>query len=667
MQRPESTPTGLRSEAGSGFRRAAVFSGVLVLAFGLTAAPLSMATQPGQPRLTVAGVAEDPCQPQRALPVPAGQSGQFDPDSSILRTAAGAYVAPGLSPPSARDQSACAAVAEQADREWLRAGTVPGDTAAWRSMATRALLDLRRDVRSNGAVVAGWRSGWDYVWPRDSSWVAVALAQTGHPAMAYRILRFLQRMQPGNGIWAARYLPDGSGPVLDGRPAELDADGWVPWAVWSWAATQPLTPDGRPSRELAQLWPMVVRAADAAARSLTRDGLPGPAMDYWENSVQVTLGTAAPLLAGLRAAAALAADLGGAAATRDGHRWAAAAARLARAITAAFGRTGYQRQPLAGSGADAAITFLGPPFAAPGPQVLRAARSAQLTLSVPNGGLAPGQAWSGTPDVAWTAETAFFALFDASTGQHDRAAALLDWLAAHRTNLGSLPEQVNSAGQPASTAPLSWTDAVTLLALLAQTRHVPTVPLPPRGTLERGGAAAQVLSRAVAEIDGAAAEPVLLRQGQVHADLVRQGPGAAAHDGRDDEQLVLVHQPGRDSLGGEPRAADGEVAVGRFLQLSHLFRVEVPLDAGPGGVRRLERGGVHDLVRRLPDPREVEPDGRLAGERVRGLPVAHRLVHPPAVEIGADRPLQLVDERVHFLVRRRPLEAPGRVGDVAVE
>ena len=445
MQRPESTPTGLRGEAGSGRRRAAVFGGILVLAFSVTAAPLSMATQPGQPRLTVAGVAEDPCQPQRALPVPAGQSGQFEPDSSILRTAAGAYVAPGLSSPPAPDQSACAAVAEQADREWLRAGTVPGDTAAWRSMATRALLDLRLDVRPNGAVVAGWRSGWDYVWPRDSSWVAVALAQTGHPAMAYRILRFLQRMQPGNGIWAARYLPDGSGPVLDGRPAELDADGWVPWAVWSWAATRPLTPDGRPSRELAQLWPMAVRAADAAARSLTLDGLPGPAMDYWENSVQVTLGTVAPLLAGLRAAAALAADIGGAAAASDGHRWAAAAARLARAITAAFGRTGYQRQPLAGSGADAAITFLGPPFAAPGPQVLRAARSAQQALSVPGGGLAPGQAWSGTPGVAWTAETAFFALFDASTGQHDQAAALLDWLAAHRTNLGSLPEQVNSA------------------------------------------------------------------------------------------------------------------------------------------------------------------------------------------------------------------------------
>ena len=265
-------------------------------------------------------------------------------------------------------------------------------------MATRALLDLRLAVRPDGAVLAGWRAGplYRYAWPRDSSWVAVALTDTGHPAMAYRILRFLQRMQARNGTWAARYLPDGSGPVRDGRPAELDADGWVPWAVWSWAVTQQLGPASQPRRELALLWPMVTRAADAAARSLTGDGLPGPAMDYWEDSVQVTLGTAAPLLAGLRAAADLATDVGGATATSDGRRWAAAAARLARAITATFGQTGYQRTPAAGSGADAAVTFLGPPFAVPGPGVLQAARSAQRALTVPNGGLRPGSNWSGT-------------------------------------------------------------------------------------------------------------------------------------------------------------------------------------------------------------------------------------------------------------------------------
>lgn len=430
-----------------------------------------------QPQLTVAGVAQDPCQP-RALPVPAQLNGRFDPDSSILRTSGGVYGTPARPVRPTGTEPSCVTAAERAERDWLRTGRVPGATAAERSMAARALLDLRLAVRGNGAVVIGWQPGWEYAWPRDSSWVAVALADTGHPAMAYRILRFLQRMQARNGTWAARYLPDGSGPVRDGRPAELDAVGWVPWAVWSWSVTQRLEPGGRSYRELALLWPMLSRAADAAARSLSPDGLPEPAMDYWEDSAQVTLGTAAPLLIGLRAAADLAADIGGTAARSEERHWAAAAARLARAIAATFGRTGYQRTPAAGSGADAAVAFLGPPFAVPGRQVLQAARSAQRALAVPNGGLRPGTRWPGPPDVAWTAETAFFALFDAMTGQHAQAVALLVWLAAHRTTLGSLPEKVNSAGQPASVAPLSWTDAAALLALLAQAGRLPIVPVP---------------------------------------------------------------------------------------------------------------------------------------------------------------------------------------------
>jgi glucoamylase len=448
----------------------------------VTVTATTAATRPSvQPKLTVAGLAQEPCQPQRALPVPARLSGQFEPDSSILLTAGGIYPAPGRATPLTPADSACVAATERADLDWLDTGRVPGATATQRSMATRALLDLSLAVRPDGAVQAGWLPGsdYEYAWPRDSSWVAVALTDTGHPAMAYRILEFLQRMQGRNGIWAARYAPDGSGPVRDGRPAELDADGWVPWAAWSWAATQPLTPASPSRRELTLLWPMVLRAADADASSLTRDGLPGPAMDYWEDSVQVTLGTAAPLLAGLRAAADLATDMGSTTATREGRRWATAAARLATAITAMFGRNGYQRTPSAGSGADPAVTFLGPPFAVPDVAVRQAARSAQRELAVPNGGLRPGTSWPGTPGVAWTPETAFFALFDAATGQHGQAAALLDWLAAHRTKLGSLPEQVNSAGQPASVAPLAWTDAVTLLALLAQAGSLPTVPVPP--------------------------------------------------------------------------------------------------------------------------------------------------------------------------------------------
>ena len=397
----------------------------------------------------------------------------------MLITAHGIYVAPGEVVPLTAAESACAAADARAGQSWLSAGLVPGVTGTQRSMAARALLDLRLAVRPDGAVIAGWHSGWEYAWPRDSSWVAVALADTGHAGLAYQILRFLQRMQNANGTWAARYLPDGSGPVRDGRPAELDAVGWVPWAVWSWAATQRPRAGSQARRELGLLWPMVSSAADAAARSLTGDGLPGAAMDYWEDSVQVTLGTAAPLLAGLRAAAGLSADIGGASALRDGRRWAAAAASLTAAIRARFGRNGFQRTPAAGSGADAAVTFLGPPFAAPDPAVRLAARSAQRTLAVTgSGGLRPGASWHGTPGVSWTTETALFALFDAATGQHAQAARLLSWLAAHRTRLGSLPEQVSASGEPASVAPLAWADAVTLLTLLAQSRTLATVPAP---------------------------------------------------------------------------------------------------------------------------------------------------------------------------------------------
>ena len=91
----------------------------------------------------------------------------------------------------------------------------------------------------------------------------------------------------------------------------------------------------------------------------------------------------------------------------------------------------------------------------------------------------PGTDWPGHPAVAWTAETAFFALLWASTGDHQRSAAILAWLAAHRTTLGELPEQVDERGQPVSVAPLAWTDAVVLLALLAQRQHL---PVPATGT-----------------------------------------------------------------------------------------------------------------------------------------------------------------------------------------
>ena len=447
--------------------RLAAVTAALALACGVIITASSR--PPAQLSLALAGIAQDPCTPQDVLAVPAGVKGWYLPGSSVLRTSAGIYAAPGRSLAVTPALAACERTAVRASQQWLTAGTIPGAPGQQRSMATRALLDLRLLIRPDGAVLAAWPSEWRYAWPRDSSWVAGALADTGHTADSFRVLRFLQRTQLPGGTWAARYWPDGAGPVRDGRPAELDATGWVPWAVWNWAAA--LRPGDRAGRrQLVLLWPMVKAAASAADRSLTADGLPAAAMDYWEDSTTVTLGTAGPLLAGLWAAAGLAAALGDGA---DQQRWSHAAARLSAAVATEFGRYGYHRLPQDSSGADAAITFLGPPFAAASPALDRAARTTEAALMVPGGGVRPGTDWPGHPAVAWTAETAFFALLWASTGDHQRSAAIVAWLAAHRTALGELPEQVNERGQPVSVAPLAWTDAVVLLALLAARQRLP--------------------------------------------------------------------------------------------------------------------------------------------------------------------------------------------------
>ncbi|MBV9794593.1 MAG: glycoside hydrolase family 15 [Actinobacteria bacterium] len=407
------------------------------------------------------GIAEDSCGSQQVIVVPPDQNVSYDGDESV------------------RLAGRCAAgvsAGSRAGAQWLAAGTVPGRGPVLRSMADRALLDLYLSVQPDGAVVAGYYHGWDYAWPRDSSWVAVALASTGHGDDALRVLRFLGAEQNRNGTWAARYQTNGSGPVQDGRPTELDAVGWVPWAVWSWYQSAGGGPAGR--GELAALWPMVNAAAGAAERSLTPDGLPGPATDYWEHGAQVTLGTAAPLLTGLRAAADIAAALGR---TTASQRWGAAASRLGTAVQASFGCYGDHRLPRDPAGPDAAVTWLGPPFGPASAALVRAEQTAQRALTLPGGGLLPGTDWPGNPSTAWTPETAFFALADAETGQQAAAATLLDWLAAHRTVLGELPEQVDANGHPGSVAPLAWTDAAVLLTMVAQSHPLPAVPVPGQG------------------------------------------------------------------------------------------------------------------------------------------------------------------------------------------
>jgi hypothetical protein len=402
------------------------------------------------------------------------ENASYIPGSSVLGLPGGkARLIPfGLNTPVTlpRDDPRVAE-AVRADQAWLADGAVPGGTPAERDASSRALLDLRMLTLPNGASTASWYSAWNYMWPRDGAFTAAAFAVTGHGEDAQRVLYFLARAQDPGGLWAARYRPDGTA-VADGREVQLDSLGWVLWATWFLHQTDPQ------AANMTTLWPMVRRAADRAADSLRSDGLPPPSPDYWERSTSreqlphaATLGVCAPMLAGLRAAAALATDRGE---TEEAQRWHRSAERLAQGIERRFAPYGYPRSPIPGGLLDSSVTFLAPPFAPPSAAVLSAVMATGDRLRLPGGGVVPGEGYGA--QVAWTPETGLFALAAASSGDLLGAQSWLTWLIGHRTSLGSFPEKVDGRGAQAGVAPLGWTSALVVLALTAGQTALPSPP-----------------------------------------------------------------------------------------------------------------------------------------------------------------------------------------------
>ncbi|MFD9261835.1 hypothetical protein, partial [Streptomyces sp. NPDC059538] len=124
--------------------------------------------------------------------------------SNVLRLPSGRwrYLPAGASASAvvaADDPGALAQIEES--RAWLAAGRVPGATDAQRAASQRALLSMRALLKPGGAFAAAWAPAWEYSWPRDGAFAAVAFAATGHHEEAYRILRYDARTQRADGTW----------------------------------------------------------------------------------------------------------------------------------------------------------------------------------------------------------------------------------------------------------------------------------------------------------------------------------------------------------------------------------------------------------------------------------------------------------------------------------
>ena len=415
----------------------------------------------GDRHLVPAGTSDGPPSGHISLTLDPGTELWLVPGTRLLR-AAGSPSTPtstSTSTSTSTEPIISGAPAERAEQffESARPFLDRAATAGWEDLATSALWDLW--VLSDGlpAPMAGWSRNWRFIWPRDAAFGAVALARTGHPAAALRALLHLQEVQGEDGWFEARYVP-GTAEVPDGRARQFDGTGLA-----LWAASEILTGLPAADRESAagELSGLLDRSTAVLLRS-THDGtrLPPVSPDYWEvGERSVTLGIMASTLAGLR----------GSAAHTGEERTGDAAEAFADLTRRAFGPAGFQRYRRRG-GADSARAF----FAATG--AVDVIDSAQLTalrreLVRPAGGIAPGAGWK-QDGISWTPSTSLLALALARSGEGEQAAEVLEWIAAHRTAAGSIPEKVLYDGSPAAVAPLSWSAANVLLGIDALTASI---------------------------------------------------------------------------------------------------------------------------------------------------------------------------------------------------
>lgn len=315
-------------------------------------------------------------------------------------------------------------------------------------MYMRSLLTVHALTSGEtGAVAAGARDGWAYVWPRDGATAALALEASGHHAEARAVAKFLSGLDLSA---AARFDEDGE--PVPGRAAQGDALGWVDAAA---KAT------GVPASSASFAW---------------RDRA-----DYQESSPGTYLGNAI-------AAAASAPEAGDLDRASSGRpRDAAEAASVLREFGAPDGLVRSAGD--LGSGLDSAAGWAVRPFELGS---LYPAAERTLLRLIEDGtpyGITPGEGWQGGED-PWTAPTAWsaWALAALAADAHrpgvrdprtnlpavrerggpSRRASLrlLDDLRRASTPAGNLPERVGArTGIPTSTTPLLWSSAFAVLAL----------------------------------------------------------------------------------------------------------------------------------------------------------------------------------------------------------
>jgi GH15 family glucan-1,4-alpha-glucosidase len=377
----------------------------------------------------------------------------------------------------------------------------------------RSLLVLRSQIDRGGAVLAANdtdirqfnQDTYSYVWPRDGAIVAQALDRAGYGGLSRQFLEFCTRKAAGysysasilaeKGFLMHKYNPDGSvgsswQPWLEGEemvfPIQEDETALVVWAIWHHYTVH---------RDIEAIRPLYSPFVEQAADFLLsfrddKTGLPLPSYDLWEERRGVFAYTAATVIAGLRAAAELAAlfqdetradaCLKGAQEMRnavDRHLYCQREGRYARGI---LFENGVQTRDATVDASLLGLVIFGG-YDPLDPRIVRTAQAVEQRLWVQAGigGLAryEGDSYQrallreDVPGNPWVVCTLWLAQYRIAAARSrkdlERAVPLLLWAAERALPSGVLPEQVHPiTGEFLSVSPLTWSHGTLVAAML---------------------------------------------------------------------------------------------------------------------------------------------------------------------------------------------------------
>jgi GH15 family glucan-1,4-alpha-glucosidase len=323
------------------------------------------------------------------------------------------------------------------------------DAARVRSLATRSVAVILAGQSPSGAYVASPSFPvYRYGWLRDGAFIADAMSRVGEVASAEAFFGWCGRILEAHAgqvdalIGRAR-MDERIPPVdhlhtrytLDGD--ESDAEWWNfqldGYGAWLWALGEHHRRHGR----------SVVPFVDGAVVSAryVQAFWSEPSYDWWEERPEERhVSTLAALSAGLAAVAALPGVDG---ASAEGFSTTAVAIR--DTLRSEADRLGYLPKWLGGDAIDASLLAVGATFGVfkpDDPAVLATVARIETDL-VHDGGVHRYLSDTYYGGGEWLLLAGFLGLHYAATGRDRAAADELGWIAAHATEDGLLPEQVD--------------------------------------------------------------------------------------------------------------------------------------------------------------------------------------------------------------------------------